>query len=100
NRRSAASVVTKKDTHTALNAFALRHKVIDVPFFFENTGDFQFKLRGRNIHARVLRSNSVANSRQHIGNRISHVLLQFACLGPAAGKETATEIGNVITSSL
>src|SRR5678816_4728319 len=31
-------------------------------------------IRDRNIYTRVLRRNGVADSRQHIGNRISHEL--------------------------
>src|SRR6266852_8689274 len=41
NRGSAASVVTQKDAHNLLYAFALDDEVIDVAFLFEDARDLQ-----------------------------------------------------------
>jgi hypothetical protein len=62
DRRSAARVVTKKDSDGALQTFAFENEVIDVALFFQNAGYFQFELRGRNINSRVLCRNSIADS--------------------------------------
>src|SRR6185312_1179019 len=42
NRRSTARVIAKEDAHAALDAFAFDDEVIDVAFFFQDSGNFQF----------------------------------------------------------
>src|SRR5258708_33864691 len=74
NGRGATRVVAKEDAHAALNTFTLYDEVVDVSLFFQNAGDFKFQLRSRNIYTRVFGRNGVADSRQQVGNRISHLL--------------------------
>src|ERR1051325_3675951 len=78
DRRCAARVIAKKDTNGALQAFALQDEVIDVAFFFENASNLEFQFRSRDIRARVLGRNRIADSRQHIGDRISHLTTPFS----------------------
>src|SRR5213083_453402 len=74
NRRNAARVITQKDADNFFHAFALDDEVINVAFLFEDARDFKLQFRRRNIDARVFGLNRVADSRQHVGNRISHSL--------------------------
>src|SRR5260370_18933086 len=108
NRRGAARVITQENSNHALDTFALNHEVIDVAFLFQNARNFQLQSRRGNIHARVLSANRIANSCQHVGNGISHALLQvianfrlpiFDC--PSSNRQSA--IGNrksLLTSSI
>ena len=103
NRRSAARVITQKYADNFLHAFALDDEVIDVAFLFEDARDFQLQFRGRNIDARVFGLNRVADSRQHVGNRISHSLNSiFDCQLPIADSKLIgngqSKIGNVLTN--
>jgi hypothetical protein len=72
NRGSAACVVAQKDAHRLLGAVALDDKVIDVAFLFEDARNFQLQLGRRNIDPGMLGRDRIPNSRQHVGNRISH----------------------------
>src|SRR6266403_4070806 len=74
NRRSATRIVTEENADNLLRAFTLDHEVVDIAFLFKDAGDFQLQFRGRDIDTRVLGGNRVPNSRQHVGNRISHSL--------------------------
>src|SRR5260221_6522016 len=74
NRGSSPRVVTQKNADDLLHALAFDDEVVDIAFFFENAGDFQLQFRRRDIDARMLGGNRVPNSRQHVGNRISHSL--------------------------
>src|SRR5437868_13398836 len=74
NRRGAARVVAQKDAHDFLRAFALDDEVVDVAFLLQDARDLQLQLRGWDINTRMLGRDGVTNSRQHVGNRISHSL--------------------------
>src|SRR5689334_10292125 len=53
--RRSSRVVTEEDANRSFKTLALDDEVIDIALFFENTGDFKFQLRCRDINARVLR---------------------------------------------
>jgi hypothetical protein len=46
--------------------------VLDVPFLFEDPGDLDFQLGARHLYFAVPRLQAVANSCQHIRDRVGH----------------------------
>src|SRR6476620_8451666 len=80
NRRGTACVVAEKNSNRTLETFALDDEVVDVALFLQDAGNLKFERGSRNINSRMLRRNGVADSRQHIGNGISHEITPLVVL--------------------
>src|SRR5437867_7024246 len=57
----------------------------DVTFVLQNTHDLRLDLRVRHEHVDLLRARGIADTRQKIGNRISHSAHKNQAAGCAAG---------------
>src|SRR5215469_8018992 len=62
--------VLEVHTNDLVSLFFRRLVVRDVAFFFQNTGDLELQLRSGNIYLLVPRVNRIANTRQHVCDRI------------------------------
>src|SRR5665213_3728763 len=72
NHRLFAGVAQIEPQHLPSFRGLDRLHIPDVVVLQEDTGDLHFHFRRRNVHATVLRSAGVADSRQHVGDRIGH----------------------------
>ena len=66
-----ATVETETGTFTGLGVNHL--PPLDVALALEDPGDLHLEPRRRHLHARLARERGVANPREHVRNRVSHV---------------------------
>src|SRR5947209_8481958 len=71
--RLAVGRVLEVDPQRPLRLFLVRERVIaDEALALENAGDLHLQLRGGELHAVVMRRDSIPDSRQHIGYWVCH----------------------------
>src|SRR5262249_13025109 len=76
---AARAVLQRQADHRALAVRLLQLEAGDVAFLLEDLGDFRLEARRRNVHALVPRAHGVADPREHVCNRVSHlsILINF-----------------------
>src|SRR3569833_1854778 len=80
DHRLAAGVL-EADAEDLLALFGLERRVIlDVVVLLQDSRDLGLHLRHRNVDAAVLRSASIADPRQHVGDRVGHT--HYTALSP------------------
>src|SRR5699024_5786556 len=60
------------DTQFALGAMLFDAKIANVAFVLEHVGNRHLELRGRHTHASLLDCLGVLDTRQHVGNGVTH----------------------------
>src|ERR1044071_5545158 len=71
--RLAVGRVLEVDPQRSLRLFLVRQRVVaDEALTLEDAGDLHLQLRGRELHAVMMRHDPIADPRQHIGYWISH----------------------------
>src|SRR6185437_6721409 len=68
-----------------------RFHISNVVVLEKDAGEIGFQFRCRNVHAPVLRSASIADARQHVGNRIGHAHVKGpGCMSGQSGAATSS----------